>query len=247
MKRPSHSPKLTHNNLKLDKMMKKYGPIMPSGMERKRKATKSPAAKKTKKKSILIGTGPIGEAKYVDTGEATYACDTTGTITHVSIVPQGATAVARDGRTCEITACHIRGLIQSNSTTTITSGTLLLVWDQQPNKALAAIDDILDGKKAHLQNKRENANRFRILMRRDYALIGNTTTAGQATSASGYRVEEYIRLPKGCICVYTTADTTGAIANCIQGALLFVSIGQTAAGNSAAAFYGTLRTSFRDI
>lgn len=220
--------------------MKKYGPSLPPRLAKKRKAEK-----KTEMKRML--PGPYGEAKYVDLAHATYNFDTTGNIVHCSIIPQGSTVGQREGRTCLVTAAHIRGQAYTNTTTLVAGGAMLLVWDNQPNKALAAIDDILDSKSSNSQNKRENVNRFKILRRWNFAFTGNSNTAGQQTATSFQVVDYYVKLPKGCISVYTTADTTGVIANCIQGALLLVTIGQSGAGAIAPMVACNVRTSFKDI
>lgn len=233
----------------------KYGPAMPQAMQKKRAAAQQAEYKKKMMTAMVPKTtvalrgfvGPLGEAKYVDTASASYALDTTGSVTHISIIPQGATVNNRDGRTCVVTAVHLRGNVNGRATCISCLGSILVVWDNQPNKALAAITDILDAKTSESQNKRENVNRFKIVRRLNFAVVGNDTTAGQQTSSTQFFVDEYIKLPKGCISVYTTADTTGVIGNCIQGALLLVSVGNTAAGNTAAISNLTIRTSFKDI
>lgn len=222
--------------------MKKFGPALPPYMVKKRKAM---SKLKSEVKRVL--PGPYGEAKYVDLAFAGYGADTTGSVTHCSIIPQGSTVGQREGRTCIVTACHLRGNVSARSTCKIATASWMLVWDNQPNKALAGITDILDSASCEAQNKRENVNRFKIVRRCNYAVSGNDTTAGQQTDHSIFFVDEYIKLPKGCITVYTTADTTGVIANCIQGALLLVTCGNQPAGNSAVYVNVNVRTSFKDI
>jgi len=195
-------------------------------------------------------TGAAGEAKYVDYPTTagttnTYALDTTGSISHISIVPQGTTVNTRVGRKCEIKYIQIRGEMRPNSTATHNSVAVYLVWDEQPNKALAAITDVLDGATSYALSKRENVQRFKILKKWTQVLMGNS---GAAMVSNGIvRLDEYIRLPKGLVVVPTTADTTGVIGDIITGALLLVTVGDQAAGTAAAVMEAAIRVGFSDI
>jgi len=121
----------------------------------------------------------------------------------------------------------------------------MLVWDKQPNKALAAITDVLDAVQPQAMNKRENAGRFVVLRRWNEVLTGK----GDASTTAGFakNFDEYVKLPKDCICECTGADTTGAIGNRISGALLLITLGNIAPGNSAAALTCAVRVNFMDI
>jgi len=189
--------------------------------------------------------GAAGDAKYVDTALANYVVDTTGSVTHIDIVPQGTTVNQRDGKAFRDTSVTIRGMTYNGSTATYNDCAVLLVWDKQPNKALAAITDVLDAANNSALNKRENASRFVIIRRWNYILTGK----GDGSTTSGYArtFDKYVRLPPGCVATCTTADNTGAIGNRVSGALLLLTVGNTAAGNSAAVLSVTVRTNFVDI
>lgn len=191
--------------------------------------------------------GPAGDQKYVDVANASYGMDTTGSITHVSIVPQGTTVNQREGKAFQITSVQIRGQSLSDLSTTTAAGHVYLVWDYQPNKALAGITDVLDAVTTQSFTKRENASRFKILMSRVYVFAGNATVPVDGTEI--YPVEEFIRVPKSCsIATCTVADTTGAIGNRVTGALLLITVGNKAiAGNLGASYVVTLRVNFKDI
>lgn len=188
--------------------------------------------------------GLAGDRKFVDTALATYACNTTGSITHISIVPTGTTVSTREGKAFRVTSCQIRGSLFTNSATTVATGMVLLVWDYQPNKALAAITDILDTVGAYSFIKRENNARFKILMKRRYAMTGNTTTP--ATGGEIKDIDEFINMPNDAYALCTVADTTGAIGNRINGALLLVTVGDTAAGTGDIDLTCTIRTNFTE-
>jgi len=192
--------------------------------------------------------GVIGEAKYVDVANAAYNCDSTGSLAHISIVPQGTTVNSRVGRKCELSYVQLRGEVTNGSTAKVSSWALYLVWDEQPNKALAAINAVLDGSDTYSFPKRENVQRFKIIRKWTGVCCGNNTTAAQQTSNTTVRIDEYVRLPKGLVIVPTTADTTGAMADIITGALLFVAVGNNGtAGTSAPTATLTMRVGFRDV
>ena len=173
----------------------------------------------------------VGENKYIDIAHAKYECDSSGTITHISVVPQGDSVNQRDGRKFMVTNVNIRGWVEQNSAAVWNNPVILLVWDKQPNKALAAVTDILDSVHPTAQNKRENASRFMILRRWDIVLTGKN----DGTSVSGFarNFDKFVRLPRGLIAECTPSDATGEIGNRVTGALLFVTLGGRAAGTTA--------------
>jgi len=191
----------------------------------------------------FVGRG--AENKYFDIVAANYVLDTTGSITHLDVITQGSTVNSRDGRKFMPTWINIRGFTQNNSASVGTDNAVILVWDKQPNKALAAITDILDASAPTAQNKRENASRFMILRRWDFVMTGKS----DGTTVPGFlrNFDKFVRLPRGLIAECTPADTTGAIGNRVSGALLLVTVGNVAAGNGAALMHVGMRIGFKDI
>lgn len=189
--------------------------------------------------------GAAGDAKYIDIAYTTHAIDTTGAISHLSIVAQGNTVNQREGKAFRCTSVYLRGNVTNGITANVNDYSILLVWDKQPNKALAAVTDILDSASAYSMVKRENSARFVILRRFDGVLTGK----GDGTNGQGYcrNFDKYVKLPRDCNCLCTVADTTGAIGNRVSGALLLVAVGITAAGGAAAALNVTGRMNFVDI
>lgn len=191
--------------------------------------------------------GAAGDAKYVDIANNSYVADTTGSISHMSIIPQGTTVNQRDGKAAMVTSIRLRGMVTGNLAAEPQIACMMLVWDAQPNKSLAAVTDVLDSASSYSFPKRENAGRFTILRQWRYKIVGANDDAPQSTAASAYDIDEYVKLPRNSITTYTTADNTGVIGNCINGALLFVTVGNKPAGGTAATFYLTGRTNFVDI
>lgn len=190
--------------------------------------------------------GAAGDAKFIDIAPATYAVDTTGTISHFSIVPQGTTVNSRDGKAFRPTSFECVGVVFNGTAASYNKVRCMLVWDYQPNKALASITDILDTASSFSLKKRENASRFKIIRDWKTELVGNNAV-GAASETYAQSFDQYIKLPPDCIATCTATDTTGAIGNRVSGALLFVTIGNNAAGTSAATLNMTGRVNFADV
>jgi len=190
--------------------------------------------------------GSAGEAKYIDIANTTYPCDTTGSITHVSVVPQGTSVNTRVGRKCELKYFQMRGYLRNNSSALYNTVAVYLVWDEQPNKLLPAVTDILDAANAQALSKRENVQRFKILKKWRQVLIG--PSGAPTTAVTAVPLDEYVRLPKGLVVVPTTADITGAIGDVINGAMYLVTVGnEPVSATLAATLAVTCRTGFADI
>lgn len=206
---------------------------------------------KAKKKPLRRFPAPVApvrvlmsEAKYVSVANAVYVLNTTGSITHISIIPQNATVNGKIGRKAELSYVQVRGQFSADTTATIQTYAAYLVWDEQPAGALPAITDILDTADAYSFPKRENVGRFRILRKWTGVLTGNVTTP--ATGQEVVRLDDYVRLPRGCIVVSKDGDATGVIANIANGALYWVTVGSIAAGTADGNCVATMRVGFRD-
>lgn len=227
---------------------------------RKRKApaqavTVSVAATPQKRSKSMMGAqiprgfvSPLAaDSKYFDTAIAgAQSIDTTGFRQHLDIITQGDAVTQRNGKAWVNTNVQLRGYI-SNKTTAITNHVgMYLIWDRQPNKALAAVTDILDSANAYSLMKRENKSRFVTIKKWQRVLIGNSTTP--STGREAVLIDKWVKLPAESIAQTTAADTTGAIGNRITGALILVAVGSNIAGTAAAEFNGTfyIRIGFKD-
>jgi hypothetical protein len=198
-------------------------------------------ARRYRKNSCGPRRGFVGsEVKYVDTSVLGVGLDTTGSINHLNIIPQGTTVNTRLGKSCRVTGFRVNGFIEAQSSATSNIVELVYVWDYQPNKALPAITDIFDAV-TPLQNKRmENSERFKIVKSFKYVLEG---APGQPES--GVPINAYVKIKNG-ISLYTNADTTGVIGNLVEGALLCITRGNKVSGTTAASFNGYHRIFFSD-
>lgn len=189
--------------------------------------------------------GSSGEAKFFDSAVTTYDFNTTGMIRHLDIVPTGTTVNSRDGRKFQNTSVQIRGFIAEPTASGVAERlSMYLVWDKQPNKALAAVTDVLDSANSASLAKRENSQRFKIIRKWNWWKAPNSAIF---TCDQNGLLEEYVKLPVDCIAECTTADTTGAIGNRITGALLLLTVGSAASGTTTANADVRIRTNFVDI
>ncbi len=195
-----------------------------------------------------VSRARVQEKKFFDLASANYALNTTGSITHIDVVPQGNTVQSRIGRKYRLTGLQIRGNAQSEATTTVTTGAMYIIWDRRPCGALAAITDFLETAHGVSFTNRDNSSRFKILKKMRWSFAGESDTTTGANPGRMYDVDEYIDLKRhGLVAEATTTDTTGAIGTRESGAILAVTVGITAAGTAAANITCTYRTSFTEV
>lgn len=182
------------------------------------------------------------EMHYIDVGSASYAMDTTGTITHINRVVVGDTVNDRQGSRFRNLGVIVRGFASSNSATTATKGAWMVVWDRSPAGALPGITSILETVSSDSFQNTGTRDRFRILCRFDYAFVGNSTTP--VTGREYFSVNQKTDFNQ--LTAYTDSGLAD-IANVNTGAIYLVTVGDTAAGTGAATLTVTTRLLFADI
>lgn len=185
------------------------------------------------------------ETGFVDLTAASYALNQTGSVTLIATVAQGASVNQRVGKKIQLKSLQIRGQISADTTTLAANCAFLIVYDRRPTGALPTITDILVSAAASSFNNDANSGRFSILKRWQNVVIGNVTTAGQATDTSSYSIDEYLSL-RGLPTTFKAAGT-GAIGDIEEGALYLLTIGDVAAGTTDANAFLGFRTRFLDI
>lgn len=185
------------------------------------------------------------ETGYVDVAAAAYQFDTTGSVTLLNTVAQGAAVTQRVGKKIVMKGLQCRGIIYNNSAATVNDVAYMIVYDKRPTGALPSITDILVSASSQSMNNDANAGRFSILKRCDEVLIGNSSAVTNLTEGSIKSADWWLDL-KGREVVYKAA-ATGAIGDIEQGALYLVTVGATAAGTSAAAATLAFRMRFLDV
>lgn len=185
----------------------------------------------------------LKEPGYVDLAKADYACDSTGTITLLNTIPQGAGTSERVGKRVALKSLQMRGNVSSSSTATRNDIAYMIVYDKRPTGVLPAITDILNSASPHSFNNDVNSGRFRILKRIDEVLVGNPSTLISPNSI--LNAEFYLNL-KMLPQVFKAAGT-GAIGDIEEGALYLVTVGSVSAGTGAASLGVGFRLRYVDV
>lgn len=219
--------------------------------KRSRESIFGPKAKRVKRMSKKMinpmqpqGVYGLKASGYVDLASATYACNTTGSITLVATIAQGASVNQRIGKKVRFKSLQVRGLVAGDSTTVRTMATLILVYDRRPTSSLPAITDVLDSVSSRSFNNDDNSGRFQIVRRWDWIILSNSATTGQQNAKTAYIINEYVDLKK-LPSVFKSAGT-GAIGDIEQGALYAITVGDLAAGTNDANVIVGYRTRFID-
>lgn len=207
-------------------------PIKGGG--RKRRKSRFPVMKKDK---------PFGykDPGFVDLASASRALDTTGAIVLVATIAQGASINQRLGKRAMYKSFQIRGRVVGNSAAATNIGTIMLVYDKRPTGSLPAITDVIETANAAALTNNDNANRFQILYRRQYSIVGNP--AGP-TDDTQHSIDDFVKFKKP---IGFKSAATGAIDDIEEGAVYLITVGNNAAGTTAADSAVTIRTRFEDV
>jgi len=203
----------------------------------------SPAHFRAKRLAVKGAFKLVKEFKIFDTASATYAVDTTGTVTLLNGLAEGDDYTNRNGRMARMHSIAIKGFINATATTgTPQLGRVLLVWDNAPNGALAAVTDILLASSSLSPVNTNNEERFTVLY--DF-LIEMDYNAVSAAIVSSRSIRSFAaHIPLSAITKYN--GTAGAITTIQDGALLQVTIGSNAAGATAGTATTYCRTRFTE-
>lgn len=218
---------------------------LPAPPAKRARTSAAPAAQPARSGGWGAAQRSRPEIKFNDVAAASYACDTTGTVTLLNGVSTGTDYNNRVGRVADYTAVQIRGsLSPQDLSTSTTVARVMVVWDADPNGGTPSITDFLTASTSLAFNNLNNRERFKVLIDEQHAVGAVTNTATQALSLapSVVSINRYVRIPK----VRTVYSGTGATAANIQnGAIWLVTIGDQAAG-SGAIFSGAARVRFTD-
>lgn len=186
----------------------------------------------------------IMERKVVDTATATYACDTTGTVTLLNGVAQGSDFSNRIGRKFTNVAIQLEGLIGPQDTTSGPSKCrVMLIYDAQPNGALPAITDVLTASTSSAFMNLNNRDRFKVICDHQCVIgyIQDTATQAVSTGEGVDNVSVYKKINLETI----NDGTTAAIGDIQTGSLFLLTVGNQPAA-SGANFNGAARVRFVD-
>lgn len=187
------------------------------------------------------------ELKVIDTAEAQYAINTTGSVTLLNGVVTNTDFNTRVGRKIQIKSVQIRGFVSPTNVTGAAPqlARILLVWDTQNNSAaISTMAQILAVSTSTSFLNLDNRDRYKILKEWMMPLghIINTATQATAGSPTVHRINIYRKMNNETI----YSGTTAAITNIATGALLLVTIGSIAAGGTDAIAQLSCRVRFTD-
>lgn len=174
--------------------------------------------------NAFVSDGPVADATATGGKNAfTFGADSSAWC--INQVPLGNSSITRVGRRLAITAVALRGSIFAGTDGTTASIALVLVWDRNPNLG-AAIPPFLSVFTAQnpssLTNK-DNAPRFKILRRWQYAINGDENAANQ-TDNTRIVFDEFVKL-KNKVTLFKTSDSDGSLPDMVEGSLLLYALG----------------------
>lgn len=181
-------------------------------------------------------------------------CSSVSPPNHLDVIAQGTGASQRLGQKYKVTGVHIRGELLLPTETGIRSDTAgyYLVWDRQPNGAVALLGDVLDVESAAVTSAdafplASNESRFIILARKSHNLIQQQT--GTTTFEDRKTIDDYFQFRKILIATSKNVDELGStplggIGTRMSGALLMIPFGNNLA---EVTFEYSYRLYFEDI
>lgn len=184
------------------------------------------------------------EKKWLDIAVGNSVADTTGAVTLLNGLTNGATYQTREGRQCWIRNIQIRGCFHPvDSTTEPCRGDLYLIYDRQPGAAVPNITDVLNASTSAAFINLNNRDRFKILCHRAYTIGKQDNTATQSLSAhpGAVKVEIFLK----CNLKETFKGDTNAITDISYGAIYMLTIGDQAA-NAGGTFWVACRIRFSE-
>jgi hypothetical protein len=186
---------------------------------------------------------PSRELHYTDLTKRTAAMDTTGSVTLLNAIAEGTETNQRLGREASIQDVSVRMnvFLPVGTTAAVPSQLVraMLVWDNAVNSTQALVTDILTVSSPYGFPLVDNISRFTIIAERS-VVLGNNVGPSDKTCA-------YIEFDVP-IRSSTRWNGTGAPPSNIQnGALYLLTIGETAAGTTAASSSFSSRTTFYDV
>lgn len=171
------------------------------------------------------------ENKALTLGSASSLCREEGQIFHLDQIDRGNQLGNALGQKHMVTAFHIRGRWQLPNARAYDRPGYYLVWDKQPNEALATPADILDltttpNDCSLAFPNQDTASRFIILAKREHNAANAQPGEGPQNDSMQWIVDEYHRLPRNLVASKTLGSASGTITNRVSGALLLLTFGR---------------------
>lgn len=173
----------------------------------------------------------------------------------IATIAEGTTTQERIGRKCQLMSVQFRGYCRAPVATGAFRSQIacILVYDKRPIGTLPAITDILESASPTALNKEDGFDRFKILKRWDFAILGNeyAPDTGSVNARTNKQLMSYKSFgKKGLNARYKTdaAGKNGTIDGITEGALYFCMVGDLAAASTSNAVMKlNMRIKFRDV
>ena len=173
-----------------------------------------------------------------------YVLDTTGSVTLLNTVAQGAAVTQRVGKKIVMKGLQCRGNLQNGSTANSNDVAFMIVYDKRPTGALRPFRHPRLGFVVGDEQRRQHGSFQHPEASRRHP-DRKPDCSGQLTEATVKSCDWWLDLTSKPV-VYKAAGT-GAIGDIEEGALYLVTVGQVAAGTAAAAMRVAFRLRFLDV
>lgn len=177
------------------------------------------------------------ENKALTGGNASSLCREEGTCFHLDQIDRGTGLGNALGQKHMVTGVHIRGRWALPNAQVSDRPGYYLVWDSQPNEALAAPGDILDLTTGGIDcstafPNQDNNARFTLLAKREHNAANANVSDDSYNPSMYWFVDEYFRFRKPLVATKTLGDASGQISNRVTGALIMLTFGRNTSVNS---------------
>ena len=177
------------------------------------------------------------ENKALTGANASSLCRQEGQVYHLDQIERGNQLGQALGQKHMVTAIHLRGTWKLPNNENYDRPGYYLVWDRQPNEALATPGDILDltvgGADCSVAfPNQDNGSRFIIIAKRESKAANTNVNDDQYDPSMVWDVDEYHRLPRNLVATKTLGSASGLIDNRVTGALLLLTFGKNTSVNS---------------
>lgn len=158
----------------------------------------------------------------------------------LDVIAKGIGDNERIGSNWEDTAVHLKGTVEAVDANTVFE--YFVVWDKQPNQATALYNDVFAGDPTQSFYRPGYDERF-VIIKKFRKAMSNSVGSDLPHFVA---IDDYIKLPKGCIARASLTGVTGTIAARSNGALLIFP-GSNKAGLLAPIFDVAVRVYFNDV
>jgi len=169
----------------------------------------------------------------------------------INQVPQGTTSNTRVGRRFRMRALHVRFNVVASTTAGIANQavSIALVLIRTLDRGTTTMPPqnvVFRSQNAQTLTNIDNAERFKILRRWDFAPSGDSNTAGSQTGSNQFCVDEMVKF-KQLETSFTQADTSGSFNDMEKGALCIYVRGTSGLATSSNIVTFVSRLYFEDI